>query len=181
MRPVSRNKVVNEWLDLEKAKDSSDQFDIDSNVQRCEDVARLLAHKPDAASILWKHDFKWYKHEITEDEFQALQTIWEGRNIFDAAEAIKNSDSSLSEDKKEKIQSIAANDTIEDYGPLFVYRRKNLRSGPFIADGNHRAVGTALQILNDCNFQPQTAYVGYPAKAYTKQIRGRLHQLLDRL
>lgn len=181
MRSVSRNQVVNEWLELEQEKESSKEVDIDSNVPECDAVARLLTHKPDAASILWKHDLEWYEHEVTEEKFRTLRTVWEGRNIFDAAQALQNDDNSLSEDKIEKIKSIAENNSVEDLGPLFIYRCKKLRSGPFLADGNHRAVGIALQMLDGNNFRPQTAYVGYPAKAYSKQIRGLLHQLLNQL
>lgn len=172
---------MNAWLGLEQEKQPGKEFHIDSNVEECEKVARLLAHKPDAASIFWKYDFDWYHHEITARELQTLHTVWEGNNIFDVARAIEQGHSSLSDDKIQKIKSIASKDSIENLGPLFIYRRKGLRTGPFLADGNHRAVGLALRIINKEDYSLQSVYVGYPVKAYTKYVRGYFHQVLNRL
>lgn len=180
MRCVSRNEVVTQWLEMELKKDANENFDISSNIQECEDVARLLVHKPDAASIFWKHDFKWYRHQISEDEFQTLNTVWDGISVFEAAENIKEGTSTLSEDKQEKIESIAEN-SIDDRGPWIIYRSKGFWSDASVADGNHRAVATALQIIQGEKYQPQTTYVGYPSRGLSKYVRGVFHQLTGQL
>lgn len=182
MEQVSRDEVLKEWLDLEQRKDSSNGYSINSNVEKCERAARLLAHEPDAASIFWKHDFDWHRHKVTKKEIRTLQTVWEKENnIFEAAKAIQEGRSSLSEDKIERIESIAARDSVEDLGPLVIYRRKGLRTGPFLADGNHRAIGVALHTLDNNHYRKQTAFVGYPTKAYSKRVRGIFHRILGRI
>ncbi len=181
MKRVPRKQVVNAWLRLEQEKQSDKEFHIDSTVEESKNIAQLLAHKPDAASIFWKYDFDWFYHEITARELRTLHTIWEGNTIFDVARAIEEDRSSLSETRIEKIKSIASKDTIEELGPLIIYRWKGLQTGPFLADGNHRAVALALRTFAKEDYTTQSVYVGYPANAYSKLARGYFHEFLDRL
>ena len=183
MRPVSEKEVVSEWLSLENQKGNSPDVSIEADKKHNENFARLLLHKPDSASLFRKFDLRWYRHELSEDEFQELQTIWEeNRLIFDIARDIYNGESDLSTERIERIKRFAERLPQNTHGPLILNRRRWFGKGPYVTDGNHRAISLALHMFRGGDYIPQNAYVGYPTPiiGFSRIIRGRFHRIIDR-
>lgn len=184
MEPVTQDEVIREWLSLEAEKEGFQDVDVDANKRRNEEFARLLVNKPESARVFQTFDLEWYHHELTEAEFRSLRRIWDGHDlIFETAREIANDRSSLPADKIDRIRAISNLFPNEIDGPLIITRRRWIRSGPFLQDGNHRAIGLALHMLRDGDYVPQSAYVGYPTPitGIRRKIRGTFHRVINRL
>lgn len=181
MEPVSEKKVVEEWLSLEVDKNGEVAVEIDTEEEENEALARLFVHKPNSASVFTTFELQWYRHELSKEDFRALRVIWDGnKSSFEEAQAIENEQSTLPEEKVKRIRMFARRFPINTHGPLIANRRRQFYTGPFLQDGNHRAVGLALHMLQGGEYVPQTAFVGYPTLTigWTGELRGYVHRVL---
>lgn len=181
---MDENEVVKEWLALEVDKNGPLDLELDADDEYHEDLARLSIHKPDSSHVFRKYDLKWYRHELSEEEFRTLRTIFDGHNhVIEVAQSIHKGHSSLSEETTKRVEMFADQFPTNDHGPLIINRRRWLGTGPFLQDGNHRALGLALHMVRGGDYIPQIAYIGYPTTitGVTRKLRGSFHQLLGRI
>lgn len=184
MERVSQEEVVEEWLSAEAEKDDSTSFDIVADRENNQNLARLLAHKPDAAALFWEYDLEWYRHDVAVEEFRDLRASWgEQTPIFDIAQEISNGGSSMPPNMVRQVRTLSDPSLLGGWGPLIIYRKRWPRKYPYVADGNHRATALALHMLRGGDYRPQTAYVGYPTPitGAARKIRGAIHQVTNRL
>lgn len=180
MQKIGESAVIADWLEKELEKDRKSPFEIgeDHTSREHEKFAQLLAQKPGSARVFLNYNLRWCQTTLSEEEFRNLKVIWgENRTAIKNAQDILNGESSLLPAQKDHIQEIANN--YEQYPERWVLnRRRKPGSGPFLQDGNHRAVATALRLLQGHGFSEKMVYIGYPSLdtfGYTGEVRRQIH------
>ena len=172
---VAETEVIRYWLRKEIEEDTEDNLDPDTLDDRKELLDALVDRKPLAESIFGEADRDWYRLVLSEHELRGLEVVrgpenegWravaKGGLIESVAERIlaaNDLDAFDNEVPKNltKVADFADNVSSEtELEELIVVGDENGR--PYIADGNHRAVGMALHILQSGEYIEQQAYVG---------------------
>lgn len=172
---VPEIEVIRYWLRKEIEEDDADELDPDTLDDRDELLQALIERKPLSESIFAETDRHWYHVVLSENELRGLEVVngpedegWravaKGGLIESIAERILAADE-LDEFDDEVPKSLTkvtdfANEVSSetDVEELIVVGDEDGR--PYIADGNHRAVGMALHILQADEYIEQEAYVG---------------------
>lgn len=181
MRLVEQQAVVEAWLRMELDKGSKSAVPLGE--PEVEDAYRsltqLLVQKPNCAQVFVEYDLQWCRATLTERQFRTLRTIWTGEQpVMELARALDAERSELAGERQARIREFAANPD-DVGGPLIVNRRPALCSGPFVQDGNHRAVANALRMVRGAQYSETPAYVGYPALdcfSCTSRVRALWHK-----
>ena len=172
---VPETEVLRYWLRKEVEEDDEDDLDVDSIEERDELLAELNERKPLAESIFADRECEWYRLVLSEEELRSLEVVkgpddegWravaKGGLIESAAERILAADDLEQFDQEvpkpiEKVAEFAEHvSSDEELEELIIVGEEEGR--PYIADGNHRAVGMALHILQTGEYIEQEAYVG---------------------
>ncbi|WP_049998671.1 hypothetical protein [Halococcus sediminicola] len=172
---VAETEVIRYWLRKEIEEDTEDNLDPDTLDDRKELLDALVDRKPLAESIFGEADRNWYRLVLSEHELRGLEVVrgpenegWravaKGGLIESIAERILAADNLDAFDNEvpknlTKVADFADNVSSEtELEELIVVGDENGR--PYIADGNHRAVGMALHILQSGEYIEQQAYVG---------------------
>ena len=172
---VAETEVIRYWLRKEIEEDTEDNLDPDTLDDRKELLDALVDRKPLAESIFGEADRNWYRLVLSEHELRGLEVVrgpenegWravaKGGLIESIAERILAADNLDAFDNEvpknlTKVADFADNVSSEtELEELIVVGDENGR--PYIADGNHRAVGMALHILQSGEYIEQEAYVG---------------------
>jgi hypothetical protein len=134
----------------------------------------LLDRKPGAAAFLWRDaPVAWYRLDLTRTEFDALHVVegppnlgWRALSpdgtVRGAARRIDRGDperlAATTGVDVSKVLSLA--ETHESVGrPLVLSTRQGCVPWT-VADGNHRAVATALALRRGASYGPRSAYLG---------------------
>lgn len=194
MQPVSQSTVVRSWLRQER--DGQATGDDTAELDDAGALDRLLRLKPGAAAFVWRDaPVDWFRLELTRDEFLDLHVVpgpeglgWRALSpddtIAGAAERIDREDAEpLTQTTGIDVPKIL---TLRDELPVSadVSLVLSTRRGcvPWsVADGNHRAVATALTLLEGGQYEPQRAYLGVGANPVVGPVRSRLCGVVRRL
>lgn len=177
---MAEREVIADWVALELEKGHTEAFDIGHDVSNPDDeaFAQLLAQKPGSARIFFTRDLRWCRATLSERAFRDLRIIWDDNpTVMEVARGIRDGSGSLDADRVEHVRKMAADvDRCPDRWVLT--RRRRPGSGPFVHDGNHRAVATAIRLLEGRGYREPTVYVGYPSVdpcGFTGALRRRYH------
>jgi hypothetical protein len=172
---VPETEVLRYWLRKEVEENDEDDLDVKAIEDRDTLLAELSERKPLAESIFADRDCEWYRLVLSEAELRGLEVVkdpdnegWravaKGGLIESIGERILAADDLEQFDKEvpksiEKVaefaENVSSDETLEE---LIIVGEGNGR--PYIADGNHRAVGMALHLLQTGEYIEQEAYVG---------------------
>lgn len=172
---VAETEVIRYWLRKEVEEDDEDTLDIDALETREELLDELIERKPLAESVFAEQDCEWYRFTLAENELRGLEVVkgpdnegWRavahGGLIESIAERILAADDleQFTQAVPKDITKVAEfADNVsgeEDLEELIVVGEREDR--PYIADGNHRAIGMVLHILQTGEYIEQEAYVG---------------------
>lgn len=165
MRLVEEQEVIETWLRMELDKESKAAVALgeDEVHEEYRTLTQLLVQKPNCGQVFVEYDLQWCVVRLTESQFQGLQTIWgDERTVMERAQALHSGSSDLEEDRKARIREFADR-PVDATGQLILNRRPPLFSGPFVQDGNHRAVAIALRVVRGEQYPETAAYIGYPS------------------
>lgn len=172
---VPETEVLRYWLQKEVEEDDEDDLNVGGITDKNELYAELRERKPLAESIFAEQNYEWYRLVLSEDELRGLEVVkgpddegWravaKGGLIESIAERILAADDldQFDQDVPKPIEKVAAfaenvSDD-EELEELIIVGEEDGR--PYIVDGNHRAVGMALHILQTDEYIEQQAYVG---------------------
>ncbi|MFO8115915.1 MAG: hypothetical protein R6U01_11275 [Halorubrum sp.] len=183
---IDQQQVVSEWLAEEQSKPSAPKFDIETDDQRHEVEAKILAHKPGVARNLLSLNLSWIRCRLSERALRDVYTIWgdpEERDTVEAAvNRIRAGGSSPHPSSLDRITGLAEN-APDDWGTLIiVHHHHSWRRGtPALIDGNHRATAAILRAEEQGQYEPRQAYVGYSGPSKVSDIRRWLHASLRTL
>lgn len=172
---VPETEVIRYWLRKEIEEDDQDDLDPDTIDDRDELLQELIDRKPLSESVFAETDCEWYRIVLSENELRGLEVVrgpedegWravaKGGLIESIAERILATDDLDKFDDEvpknlTKVTDFADNVSSEtELEELIVVGEEDGR--PYIVDGNHRAVGMALHILQTDEYIEQEAYVG---------------------
>lgn len=175
---VSEMEVIRYWLRKEVEEDD-DQLDVEAIEDKATLLSELTERKPLASSIFEERDCEWYRLVLSRDELRGLEvvkgpddkgwrTVAKGGLIESIAERIFAADDPDRFDREvpksiEKVTDFADDvSSGTEFEELIVVGEEEGR--PYIADGNHRAVGMALHILETGEYIEQEAYVGVDSR-----------------
>jgi hypothetical protein len=165
MRFVEEREVVAEWLSMELAKESKQAVELGEPEVRepYRELVQLLVQKPNCGQLFVDHELQWCATTLTQGQFRRLRSIWgDERLVMEHARAIRDGTSKLEAGRRARIRELA-DGPAEAIGRLILNRRKRPCSGPFVQDGNHRAVAIALRMVRGDEYPGTDAYVGYPS------------------
>ncbi|MFC6725773.1 hypothetical protein ACFQE1_15640, partial [Halobium palmae] len=186
---VSEAEVVTHWLreELEEdAEEGDEDVDVDESIESFgpeKRLSELLRRKPVAVATFDDRDLDWYRVDLAADELRGARVIkgdddegWrevaDENTIESAARAVFDAESVPEDDRPTDPQEVdseypkdletvlgVADDVAagEPMSELVVVADED---PPFVADGNHRAVGVVLATLHDEMFPDQPAFVG---------------------
>jgi hypothetical protein len=172
---VAESDVIRYWLRKEVEEDEDDDLDVEALEDREELLDELVERKPLAESVFAEEDHDWYHLALAENELRGLEVVrgppdegWravaKGGLIESTAERILAADDleRFGQNVPKDLQKVAdfadnvsSDDELEE---LIVVGDEDGR--PYIADGNHRAIGMALHILETGEYVEQEAYIG---------------------
>ena len=172
---IPETEVIQYWLRKEVEENDVDTLDVGTLENREKLLNELIERKPLAESIFVDQDCEWYHLTLSEDELRGLEVVkgsedegWravaKGGLIESIAERILAADDleQFSQDVPKDLpkvadfaESVSSDDELEE---LIIVGEEKER--PYIADGNHRAIGMALHILQTGEYIRQEAYVG---------------------
>jgi hypothetical protein len=172
---IAETEVIQYWLRKEVEEDEDDNLDIEALEDREELLNELIDRKPLAESIFVDQDCEWYDLTLAENELRGLEVVkgpsnegWravaKGGLIESTAERIFAADDleQFSQNVPKDLQkvadfadSVSSDDELDE---LIVVSEEDDR--PYIADGNHRAIGMALHILETDEYIEQDVYIG---------------------
>ena len=181
---VAETDVIRYWLRKEIEEDDEDNLNPDTLNGREELLEALVERKPLAESVFAEADREWHRLVLSEHELRGLEVVkgdenegWravaKGGLIESIAERILAADDLDAFDNEvpknlTKVADFANNVSSEtELEELIVVGDENGR--PYIADGNHRAVGMALHVLQTDEYIEQGAYVGVDRQRTTPQ------------
>lgn len=165
MRLVEEQEVVETWLRMELDKESKGAVALGEEEvhEEYRALTQLLVQKPNCGQVFVEYDQQWCAVTLTEGQFRGLRTIWgDERTVMDHARALHNGTSELEADRKARIREFA-DQPADAFGGLILNRRPPLFSGPFVQDGNHRAVAIAFRMVQGDQYRETEAYIGYPS------------------
>ena len=192
---VTETEVVKHWLAVEREKTGADAADLGTLSHRAA-LDELLRYKPGAAAFLWRErPVEWSQITLSRPEFERLRLIdgpegllWDALSpdgtVMGAARRIEQADAATLASETgvdvERILDVA--DTLADGSatPLVLTKRRG-RGPPRVADGNHRAIATALRLLRTDEYRPQVAYLGVGANPVARPLVRRTLGVFDRL
>jgi hypothetical protein len=162
-------------LRKEIEEDDGDDLDIEALEDRADLLEELIERKPLAESVFAERDRQWYRFTLSGNELRGLEVVrgpddegWRavarGGLVESIAERILAADDLERFDEESpkdltKVADFAAGVSgEEDLEELIVVGGGEDR--PHIVDGNHRAIGMALHILEGDEYIEQGAYVG---------------------
>ena len=172
---VTEIDVIEYWLRKEIEEADEDNLDPDTLDGREELLEALVERKPLAESVFAETDREWYRLVLSEHELRGLEVVrgpdnegWravaKGGLIESIAERIFAADDLDAFDNEipkdiTKVTDFANSVSNEpELEELIVVGDESGR--PYIVDGNHRAVGMALHILQSDEYLEQAAYIG---------------------
>ena len=181
---VPETTVLQYWLRKEIEESDADDLAVEAIEDRDELLDELIERKPLAESIFAERDCTWYRLVLSKDELRGLEVVpgpndegWravaKGGLIESIAERILAADDLDEFDREvpkslEKVTSFAEtvteDETLEE---LIVVGEAEGR--PYVADGNHRAVGMALHVLQTGEYIEQEAYIGVDDERITDE------------
>jgi hypothetical protein len=194
MERVDQREIVEYWLEREVSKTPDG---VDPTTLRTEAaVDALLQHKPGAADVVWRDQpVRWYRGDLSRSAFEGLHLVggppgvlWRALSpdgtVRGAARRITaEPDADLEAETGVDVDAIRAyRDRIaagEDVGALVVATRTGCVP-TVVADGNHRATGRALHLLETGEYDPQPAYVAVGSNPILRPLRERLCGLVQR-
>lgn len=176
MERVPQTEVVRHWLRLEVAKDgpTGDERSVDDLSDRTA-LDELLDRKPGAAAFLWQDaPVEWYRLRLTRREFDALHVIEGppevGWRALSPDGTVRATARRIDRGDPERLAATTGVDvgtvvSLADELPSATDTALVLstRQGcvPWtVADGNHRAVATALALRRGASYEPRSAYLG---------------------
>lgn len=173
--PIPETEVLRYWLKEEMEEENNENLDPEAITEKDKLLSELIDRKPLAKSVFTERDRTWYRLILSEDELRGLEIVpgpddegWravaKGGLIESIAERILAADNLEQFDEMiskslDKITGIAETVSGKDeFEELIIVGDKEGR--PYIVDGNHRAVGIALHVLQTGEYIEQEAYVG---------------------
>jgi hypothetical protein len=184
---VSQSTAVRHWLRTEVEKDDRSP-DVTALSGR-EALDELLDRKPGAAAFVWRDaPVRWYRLDLTATEFAALEVVegppdlgWRALSpdgtVRGAARRIDREDpAGLAAETGvdvSKVLSLAASPPDATDRVLVLATREGCVPWT-VADGNHRAVATALSLRTGASYHPQPAYLGVGTNRVVSPLRERL-------
>jgi len=164
--------------DESSADDPASPADDATSVDELSDrtaLDELLDRKPGAAAFLWRDaPVAWYRLELTRAEFDGLHVVegppdlgWRDLSpdgtVRGAARRIDRSDPErLASTTGVDVGTVVslADETSPATGPALVLSTRQGCVPWTVADGNHRAVATALALRRGASYEPRSAYLG---------------------
>jgi hypothetical protein len=181
---VTQVEVLREWLKTERTHPDAEWFPIETLSER-EALDELLDRKPGAAAFVWRDaPVEWYALTLDRATFERLRLVegpdglgWrtlspDGR-VLDAARRVERGDpENLTDETGVDVDLIRRfrKDPLDR--PLVLSTRRGCVPR-YVADGNHRAVALALELLSG-DFRPQRAYLGIGANPAGRPLLQRL-------
>lgn len=170
MRLVEEQEVVETWLRMELDKESKSAVNLGEPevYDEYRSLTQLLVQKPNCGQLFVEYNLQWCAVTLTESQLRSLRTIWgDERTVMDHARALHDAyahggSADLEDERKARIREFADRPAAST-GRLILNRRPPLFSGPFVQDGNHRAVAMALRLVRGEQYSAIEAYIGYPA------------------
>lgn len=166
---ISQREVVREWLRMEDRRGARDASAVESLSDR-EALDELLDRKPGAATFVWRENPTWYELSLDRETFERLHVVegpenlrWRAlspdRTVLGAARRIIGGDpDELAAETGVDVRKVLRFRDRPPGGPLVLSTRRGC-SPVTVADGNHRAVARALDVLEDDSYRPQRAYL----------------------
>lgn len=194
MERVSQATVLRRWLAAEREKVGADPDGVAALSGR-EALDCLLDRKPGAASFVWRDaPVTWYRTTLSRPEFEALHLVegppglgWRALSpdgtVLGAARHIAAGDpAALAADTGVDMAAVlAARAAGPPREPPLVLSTREGCVPRHVADGNHRAVATALDLLDGDGYEPRPAYLGVGSNRVVAPLGQRLCALLRRL
>jgi hypothetical protein len=195
MERVTSREVIRHWLEreVEKRTGGPDPEALDTTSA----VDALLGYKPGAADVVWRDGpVEWYRLDLDRAAFLDLRVVggppgllWralspDGTIVGAARRVVDEPAETLAAETGVDVGTILSyRDAVaagEALGPLVCGTRAGC--APWhVADGNHRATGRAVHLLETDAYEPQPAYLAVSANPVFGPIRERLCGLFRRL
>jgi hypothetical protein len=174
MRRVTQAHVLRAWLRMERRgleADPASDVAVETLSER-ELLDRLLDRNPGAAAFVWRDaPITWYETTLDRDSFANLRPVegpeglgWRALSpdgtVLGAARRIASGDpDELAGETGVDVARILRFREEPPDGPLILSTRRGCVPR-YVADGNHRAVALALDLLAGEPWRPQQAYLG---------------------
>jgi hypothetical protein len=181
---VPQVEVLREWLKTERRHPDEEWFPIESLTER-EALDELLDRKPGAAAFVWRDaPVEWYALTLDRAAFERLQVVEGPENlrwrklspdgsVVGAARRIARGDpETLADETGVDVDLVRQFRDDPPEGALVLSTRQGCVP-TFVADGNHRAVALALELLSG-DFTPQRAYLGVGANPVVRPLLQRV-------
>jgi hypothetical protein len=197
MERVTSREVVRHWLEREVEKEAEAGGPDPEALDTTSAVDALLSYKPGAADVVWRDGpVEWYRLDLDRTAFLDLRVVggppgllWRALSpdgtIVGAARRVADEPAeTLTAETGVDVETIRSyRDAVADgetLDPLVCGTRAGCAPW-YVADGNHRATGRALHLLETDAYEPQPAYLAVSANPVLAPIRERLCGLLRRL
>ncbi|WP_134669458.1 hypothetical protein [Halorussus marinus] len=185
MRRVSRQTVLREWLRMERTDAETDRDPVEGLSERAV-LDELLDHKPGAAAFVWRDaPVEWYELTLDRETFSRLRVIdgvdglrWRALapddTVLGAARRVAREDpAALTARTGVDVERIRRFRADPPGGPLVLATRRGCVPVT-VADGNHRAVALALDLLAGEPVTFPRAYLGRGANPVVGPLRQRV-------
>lgn len=182
-RRVDEDRVIREWLRLERRKG---EIDASIDVIRLSPDERLETLRHLWSPPRWGPDGPsrvWYQVDLTEHLLRSVRHAWGvfgiPGTVLDLARAIHRTspEPKWQEVLAEHAELVSTVEAIAEELPETPDGKLILEAGlhhpPMLIDGNHRATALALHLLRTGEFTPIEVYIGFPERVVLSSVISR--------